>query len=400
MANNDDVNNSASADPGATRKIKRRFLFAAAIAAALAVGGIVIRGLDAQKLAEWTKEQAIPTVRVTLPKAGAGAQELVLPGNIQAFYEARLRARVNGYIRDWKYDIGAHVKAGEVIATIDAPDLDQQLQQAKGEQARAESELELAKITSKRWSALRSSTAVSQQSVDEKSGDYGVKQAQVAAACANVERLRALQGFTQITAPFTGVVTVRNIDIGDLVSPDKVPELFAVADIHQVRIYVSVPQSYVSQLHGEMPVQLKLPQYPTRLFSAKLITTANAITEQSRALLVQLIADNPEGVLLPGSFTEVHFKLSGNPEVLRIPANTILYRNNSLNVATVGAGDKVAIKPIKIARDLSVELEVASGIAPTDRIIENPPESIRDGELVRLSQESATKSAPQPTGDK
>jgi RND family efflux transporter MFP subunit len=400
MADNDDVNNAAAAAPAPARKIKVRVLLAAGIAAALGVGGIVIRGLDAQRLEEWTKERAIPTVRTRLPQAGAGAQELVLPGNIQAFYEARLRARVNGYIRDWKYDIGAHVKAGEVIATIDAPDLDQQLQQAIGEQAKAESEVDLAKVTSKRWSALRASTAVSQQSVDEKSGDFSAKLAQVAAARANVERLRALQGFTQITAPFEGVVTARNIDIGDLVGPDKALELFAVADVHQVRIYVGVPQAYVAQLHQGMDVKLRLPQYPDKLFSAKLVTTSNAIAEKSRALLVQLIAGNPEGLLLPGSFTEVHFKLAGNADVLRVPANAILYRNNRLNVATVGAGEKVVVKPIEIARDLGVAIEVASGIAPSDRVIEDPPEFIRDGDVVRLAEGAATKGTTNPAGDK
>jgi RND family efflux transporter MFP subunit len=399
MIDREDGALAGSGERRTLRKIKRRFLFGTAFAVALAIGGIVIRSLNAGRLEDWTRRQAVPTVKAVQPKTSAGQQELVLPGNIQAFYDARLRARVSGYVKNWKYDIGAHVKAGEIIATIDAPDLEQQLEQAKGEQARAESETQLAKVTSKRWSALRASTAVSQQSVDEKSGDYSAKQAQVAAARANVERLKALQGFTQITAPFAGVVTARNVDIGDLVGPDRTQELFAVADIHQVRVYVSVPQSYVAQLHEGMQAKLKLPQFPAKLFSAKLVTTSKAIAEQSRALLVQLLADNPEGMLLPGSFAEVHFILPGNPEILRIPADTILYRDNRLNVATVGPGDKVQVKPIEIARDLGAEIEVASGIAASDLIIENPSEMISDGDVVQLSADSATKRAPAPAGN-
>jgi RND family efflux transporter MFP subunit len=399
MVHSDDGALPGSGERRTLRKIKRRFLIGMAIAAALAAGGIVIRGLNAERLDDWTRRQAVPTVKVVPPRANAGEQELALPGNIQAFYDARLRARVSGYVKNWKYDIGAHVKAGEIIATIDAPDLEQQLEQAKGEQARAESETQLAKVTSKRWSALRASTAVSQQSVDEKSGEYGAKQGQVAAARANVERLKALQGFTQITAPFTGVVTARNVDIGDLVGPDRARELFSVADIHQVRVYVSVPQSYVAQLHEGMLAKLRLPQYPGRLFSAKLVTTSKAIAEQSRALLVQLIADNPDDALLPGSFAEVHFQLPGNPEILRVPADTILYRDNRLNVATVGPGDKVLVKPIEIARDLGSEIEVASGVAASDRIIENPSDMIRDGDVVRLTDDAAPKASPTPKGN-
>ncbi len=390
--------NAEPASRSATQKIKRRFAIAAALAVILAASGIAVRGYDAERLAKWTQEQAISTVKTVTPKIGVGEQELVLPGNVEALFDARIRARVTGYIRDWTYDIGAHVKSGAILATIDAPDLDQQLQQAKGEQARAEAELELAKLTSKRWAALRASTAVSQQSADEKSGDYSAKASAVAAARANVERLKALQGFTQIVAPFAGVVTVRNVDIGALVSPDRAQELFSVADIHQVRVYVGVPQSYSAQLHEGMQATLKLPQYPRRSFQAKLVTTSNAIATSSRTLLVQLIAENPDGALLPGSFAEAHFKLPGNANVLRVPAAAILYRNNELNVATVGPDHKVVIRPIKIARDLGVEIEVASGIAASDRIIENPSDMIRDGDVVRLAEDENSKDAPNTPG--
>ncbi len=376
------------------RKMKRRLAVAAVIAVALAAGGIISRGIKAGRLAEWTKAQSIPTVEVVSPKPGTGEQELVLPGDVAAFTDAQIRARVNGYIREWKHDIGAHVKAGETLAIIDAPELEQQLEQAKGEQAKAEAHVQLAKLTSKRWAALRASTAVSQQSVDEKSGDFNAKIADVAAARANVERLKALQGFTQVVAPFTGLVTRRNIDVGVLVGPGNGQELFDIADIHVVRVFVRAPQAFVAQLPTGMTATLKLPQFPSRVFTAKLDSTSNAIAEKSRTLLVQLLANNADGALLPGSYAEVHFKLPANAQLLRVPANAILYRDNGLNVATVGPDRKVVIKPIEVARDLGVEIEVLSGISAADRIIVNPPDIIADGDIVRLSSDDTAKNVP------
>ena len=368
---------------------KRRLVIAGLAALALAAAGILIRSNDFRKLAAATKHGAIPTVAVVTPQPGPAVEEIILPGNVQSFYDARIRARVQGYVRDWKYDIGARVKAGEVLATIDAPDLDQELQRAKGDLTRAEAELALAKITTKRWSALRASTAVSQQSADEKSGEYDAKVAATEAARANVERLRALTGFLQITSPFAGVVTVRNVDIGYLVGPDLKQELFAVADIHQVRIYVGVPQAYAASIKIGMVAELKLAQFPTRLFTAKVLTTSNAIAENSRSLLVQLLADNPEGLLLPGSYAEVHFKLPGRPGVRRIPASVIFFQNNALAVATVGAESKVTIKPITIVRDLGTVIEVSSGPSLSDRMIINPPQTLSDGDEVQIAERQA-----------
>jgi RND family efflux transporter MFP subunit len=378
-------------------RLKRRFTIAALVAVVLAATGVVLRNLDAARLAETTKEQAIPTVATTQPSVGPGEEEVVLPGNIQAFFDARIRARVPGYVRDWKYDIGAKVKEGDVLATVEAPELDRQLQQAEGELLRVDAEAQLAKITAKRWSALRSSTAVSQQSADEKSGDLAAKVAAADAAHANVQRLKALQGFLQIVAPFSGVVTTRNVDIGALVGPDLKQELFSVADIHQVRVYVGTPQAFASSIKVGMRAELKLPQYPTRVFEAKVLTTSNAIAERSRTLLVQLLADNPDGVLLPGSYTETHFKLPGRPGVLRIPATAILYNAATLNVAKVGADRRVVITPIEIARDLGSVIEVSSGVAQGDRLILNPPQTLHEGDEVRLAEPKAPEtSAPAP----
>jgi len=367
-------------------RLKRRLVIAALVALALAAAGVFIRNKDFKQLTEATKEGAIPTVAVGTPQAGPAVEEIILPGNVQSFFDARIRARVQGFVRDWRYDIGAKVKAGDVLATVEAPELDQQLQQAKGELSRAEAEVNLAKLTSKRWSALRASTAVSQQSADEKSGDYQAKVAAMEAARANVERLRALTGYLQITSPFAGVVTARNVDIGALVGPENKLELFSVADIHQVRIYVGVPQAYAASIKPGMIAELKLAQFPTRLFTAKVLTTSNAIAENSRSLLVQLIADNPEGLLLPGSYAEVHFKLPGRPGVRRIPASAIFFQKNALAVATVGADSKVTIKPITIVRDLGATIEISSGPALGDRIILNPPQSLSDDDEVRIAE--------------
>jgi RND family efflux transporter MFP subunit len=365
--------------------IRRNLAIAGLVAIGLAIAGVAWRSVDAARLAEWTKRQSVQTVRLAAPKVGGAAQDLVLPGDVQALFEARLRARTEGYIREWKHDIGAHVKAGDVLATVDAPELERQLDQARGELTRAEARGQLAKLTSKRWAALRSSTAVSQQSVDEKSGDYAAKNADVAVARASLERLQALQNFTKIVAPFAGVVTARNVDIGALVGPSRPQELFSVADVHQVRIYVGVPQSYAAQIVKGAKAQIALPQYPNRKFEASVVADAQAIAEKSRALLVQLIAENPDGALLPGSYAEVHFKLLPNPHVIRIPAATLLYRDNRLNVAVVGPDNRITIKPIDVARDLGTEIEVASGVAAADRLIENPSELLQNGDEVQIA---------------
>jgi RND family efflux transporter MFP subunit len=355
-------------------------------ACGIATTGVIGRVKSEKRLEHWTIEQATPTVKLISAKRGGGDQELVLPGDVRALFEAPIHARVSGYVRAWRHDIGARVRAGEVLASVDAPELDQQLEQAKGELAKAEANLQIAKLTSKRWSALRGSIAVSQQSVDEKASDVSAKAAEVASAQANVERLKALEGFTQITAPFAGVVTARNVDIGALVAVGGGggKELFSVADIHQVRVYVRAPQAYASQLRIGMPATLKLPQYPNRKFTAKLVATSNAISQGSRTLLVQLLADNADEALLPGSFVEVRFKLPDNPQILRLPASALLFRDEQVQVATLGADEKIVLKNVEVARDLGSEFEIASGIDLSARIIDNPSESIGDGDVVRV----------------
>ena len=361
-------------------------------AIAVAVLGIMSRHQSEAELQARTDTAAIPTVAVVMPKHGEGIQELVLPGDIEAFYDAPIYARVSGYLKMWYQDIGAKVKAGELLAEIDAPDLDQQYAQAKGQLGIAKANEALAVLTAKRWQALRTTDSVSQQTADEKSGDAAARHAAVVAAEADVQRYTALESFKRITAPFDGVVTARKTDVGNLINigsgTSAGPELFSVADVHEMRIYVRVPQTFAPQLHVGMTAVLKLPQQ-ARTYTAKLVTTSSAITHDSRTILVELQADNADGSLLPGTYAEVHFQLPPAPDVLRLPTSSLLFREHGLEVATVGPGEKVVLKPIEAGRDLGTEIEVTSGITLSDRVIDSPPDSIAAGEVVKVADPKA-----------
>ncbi len=379
------------------RKVVAGLSLAGLAAIIVAFLGISSRQKSEADLTRWTNAQAIPTVEIVSPARGVGRQQLILPGNVEAWYQAPIYARVNGYVKMWYKDIGAKVKAGELLAEIDTPDLDQQYEQAKGELAKAQANEALAELTAKRWEAMRAQNAVSQQNADEKVGDYNASKAEVSAAQADVARLAALEGFKRIIAPFDGVVTSRNIDVGALVNstPTGPLALFQVADIRRMRIYVSVPQSFSGELHVGMTAELKLPQYPGRSFAATLATTSNAIVQKDRSLLVELHRDNSDGILQPGSFVEVHFELPANDEVLRLPASALIFRSNQPEVATVGADDRVRLIPIEVGRDLGTEVEVLSGLTTNDRVIKAPWDSIADGDEVNIAgqQRSAAEAS-------
>jgi RND family efflux transporter MFP subunit len=363
-------------------------------AVAIAVTGILSRQDSDAKLAHWTDAQAVPSVNVIQAKRGEPDQEIVLPGDIQAWNQAVIYARVNGYLKNWNKDIGARVKAGDVLGAIEAPELDQQLDQARARLASAQADTNLANLTAKRWKALLSSNSVSQQTTDEKAGDAEAKAALVNAANADVKRLEAEESFKRLVAPFDGVVTARNTDIGDLITVGSGGRsLFTVSDIHTMRIYVRVPQAYAAELHAGMEADLKLTQYPTQTFQAKLLTTSNAISEESRTVLVQLTADNPDGKLWPGSYVQVHFKLPTDPNVLTLPTSALLFREHGMEVATVGPDDHVVLKPIKIGRDLGTEVEVDSGVSPSDRIIDSPSDSLEGGTEVKVANPDAAPNA-------
>jgi RND family efflux transporter MFP subunit len=360
------------------------------VAIAVAVLGILDRQQSEAELQSWTDAAAIPTVTVVTPQRGEAQQELVLPGDIEAYYEAPIYARVSGYVKMWYQDIGAKVKTGQLLAEIDAPDLDQQLARAKGDLQIAKANEELAVLTAKRWQALRKTDSVSQQTADEKAGDAAAKHAAVQAAQAEVDRLNALESFKRIVAPFDGVVTARRTDVGALINAGSGtgPELFSVADVHEMRVYVRVPQTFAPQLKVGMMAKLKLPQ-TQRLFDAKLVTTSGAINPDSRTVLVELQADNPDGALMPGTFAEVHFQLPEPPNVLRLPTSSLLFREHGLKVATVGPDNKVILKPVEVGRDLGTEVEVTSGVSVSDRVIDSPPDSIADGEVVKIADPEA-----------
>ncbi len=320
----------------------------------------------------------------------SGDQTLVLPGQVQAFNDAPIHARVPGYLKAWYHDIGAKVKAGELLAGIDTPDLDQQLGQAKADLATAVANQNLAQSTAARWNGLLTQDAVSRQEAEEKNGDLAAKTALVNAARANLGRLEALESFKRITAPFDGVVTARTTDIGQLINvgnPND-PGLFTVADVHKLRVYVNVPQAYAAQIHPGQIVSLQAPEYPGRTFQATLVSTSGAIGAQSGALLAQAQIDNPDGALKPGDYVQATFALPAVGGTLVLPANALVFRQSGMAAAVVGPGDRVTLKPVTIARDLGTTVEIAAGLSPSDAVIANPPDSLVSGERVQAGRPS------------
>jgi RND family efflux transporter MFP subunit len=373
-------------------KAWRAVLLLAVGAVAVAYTGISARRHDDEKLKQWTEEQAVPPVAVVTPQRGGGARELVLPGNVDAFYSAAIHSQVMGYVQEWRKDIGAQVHQGDVLAVVDTPELDERIAVAQSDLAKAKANLALANVTAARWNSLRATGAVSQQAADEKDSDQRAQAAQVDAAQSNVERLKALKAFANIVAPFDGVVTARNVDVGSLVKADGSDSqpLFTVADIHQMRVYVPVPESYAAELKDGMKATLELPEYPDRKFEATIVTTSHAIDQKSRTLLVELLADNKDGMLAPGAFTRVHFQIPPDPNTLTIPASAMLYRETAPKVATVGTDNHIVLKEVRVERDLGTAVEI-TGLSPGERIVANPPDSIADGEEVRVMEAAGEK---------
>jgi len=367
------------------------------IAVATVIWGIYSRQQSEAALSEWTGRQAIPTVAVAQPSHSTLAQKLVLPGDVQAFYEAPIYARVSGYLASWSQDIGAHVRRGQTLGVIDTPDLDQEMAQAQADLATAQARQNFADLTAERWHALLASKSVSQQSADEKQGNALAVRAEVNAQRAHVDRLRALQNFKRLAAPFDGIVTARNTDIGALINAgsNAAAPLFKVADMHEMRVYVRVPQSYAAELKPGLNATLTEPQYPGRIFNAKLETTSVSVALQSRTVLVELLAANPDGKLWPGTFAEVTFDLPGDAPVLRVPASALIFRNQGAQLATVGSDNRVALKDVTIGKNLGTEIEIESGITQADRIITSPLDSIENGEQVVVASASQQVEAAQ-----
>ena len=378
-----------------------RHLKLVSIVVLLAAAGVVTTGIFTrvhakQEMTAWSAAQAIPSVAAHTPSQQGATQSLVLPGHLSAFVDAPIYARVPGYLHAWYADIGAHVKAGQLLGLIDTPDLDQQLLQAKADLQDAQANEKLAASTAKRWTEMLRQDSVSQQDTDEKTGDLAAKQALVASAQANVNRLDALESFKRITAPFDGIVTARKTDIGDLINAGGGDghELFTVSDARQLRVYVSVPQSDAAAIKPGMTATLTVPERPGMKFAAKLLDTDDSITQSSGTLLVQLQVDNASAMLIPGEYTEVHFAMPTDPHALLVPASALIFRQSGLQVAVVGKDDHAILKPVTIATDLGTQVEIGSGIDANDRVIDNPPDSIATGDAVRLA---ATHAANAPS---
>ncbi|MGH8262342.1 MAG: efflux RND transporter periplasmic adaptor subunit [Steroidobacteraceae bacterium] len=344
------------------------------------------------KLKEQTEAQAVIAVATVTPQAVTEHGVLTLPGSVQANFEAPIYARTSGYLKRWYVDIGTHVKAGQVLAQIDAPELDQQLRQAQADVANAEANRNIANITAERWRGLRETDSVSQQDADEKVSLEATSAAQLQAAQANLQRLRELSSFKTIVAPFEGVVTARNTDVGQLISAGSSAgtDLFRIADTRQLRLYVHVPQPYAAQMKPNLMADVMFPDRPGQTYSAKLERTSNAIDAESRTLLAQLIVDNSKGELLPGAYAEVHFQLPAlSGAALRIPANTLLTRGDGLKVATVDAQGKVVMKTVTLGRDFGSDLEVVGGLDANDQLIVNPPDSLTESTAVHVAKPEA-----------
>jgi RND family efflux transporter MFP subunit len=374
-----------------------------AVLVAIIVAGVVVMGVvprlrakDALKTE--TRDLATPTVVVIHPKRGDPQQEIVLPGNMQAFEDAPIYARTNGYLKKWYVDIGGHVKAGQLLADIETPEVDQQLLVARADLNTAQANMNLSKITADRFDGLKNTDSVSKQDVDNAHGDFEAKKATVAAAGSNVRRLEETQAFNKIYAPFDGIITARNTDIGQLIdsgSGGAAKEMFHIQSIRVLRVYINVPQQYSQAAKPGLTADLTLAEFPGRKFKGQLVRTANAIDQASRTLLVEVDVNNTTGELLPGGYTEVHLKLPETVPTFILPVNTLIFRAQGLQIATVQDG-KASLVRIVLGRDFGSDVEVVSGLSGQEYVMVNPPDSLVEGEQVQIAQNQQQAGQPQP----
>ena len=347
-------------------------------------------------LAKETERDVIPTVAIVHPTAEKPNEELVLPGSLQAFEESPIYARTSGYLVRWYKDIGSHVNEGELLATIDTPEVDQELNQTRAARQQIVAQLELAKISADRWENLRKSDSVSAQEADQQTSGYKQAQANLASADANVRRLEQLEGFKKVYAPFSGVLTKRNVDPGALINAGAGAagrELFDIARVDPLRVYISVPQAYSAYIKVGSTTTVTLQEFPGQKFSAKIARTAESIDPSTRTLLTEVDVPNKDGRLLPGSFGEVHFAIGSNVDKVTIPVNAMLFRAEGPRLAVVGDDKKIQLRPISIGRDYGASLEILGGIAPGDQVVINPPDSLEEGQEVNIA--SAAKGPSQ-----
>jgi membrane fusion protein (multidrug efflux system) len=391
-----------SAPPVSRRKLGFVGVLAICAATAIVVSGIMARARSETELKTWTDAQAIPTVAVALPDARLLNATIDLPGRLEAYSRAPIFARVSGYLKNWSADIGAKVKAGQVIAEIEAPDLDQQLLQARADLASQQASAKLSEATLTRRRTLIASNFVSMQEIDERTADLSNKNAAVNSGQANVERLEALAAYKKITAPFDGVVTARDTDVGALINAGggTGAAMFVVSDITKLRVYVNVPQSFVPAIKIGAKAVITVPDYPNRTFDATVEASSQSVDVSSGTTRMQLALDNSKGELMPGGYANVKMSLARDALPLHIPASALIFNQNGLRVATVGADDKVLFKTVTIARDLGRDIELASGIAADDRIITAPPDGLADGDQVRVVGGGAKGGKPATASEK
>jgi len=378
----------------------RKSLLTAAAAAVLLAGivlsyGFIGRAQSKQEVVDWTNTHAIPTVALAALIPGSSHQTLTLPGNIQPFNRAAIFARVNGYVKSWDHDIGSPVKAGQVLASIDAPDLDQQLGQAKATLASVRANHQIASLTANRNNILLQKQIVAQQLADQTDADAKAKEAVVDANEANVRQLEAMQSFKTLAAPFDGVVTARNVELGMLInSGGSGQPLFEVSDLHRVRIYVQVPQSFTAGLTVGMKATFEMPQYPGAQFEATLSHVSKSINQNSHSMQVELQADNAAGKFFGGSYCNVHFEIPTDAHLVKVPSTALITGNQGTQIATLDSNDKVVLRSVQLGRDLGDSVEVVAGLSPADRIINNPPETLAAGDAVRVAQATSQATAP------
>jgi RND family efflux transporter MFP subunit len=369
------------------RKLAFAGLVAVAVAATVVVMGITSRHAADAKLGDWTETQAVPVVAAALPDTRGKRATLDLPGRLEAYTQAQIYARVSGYLKDWKADIGTPVKAGQLLADIDAPDLDQQIMEAKAALASAQANLTLALATLQRGQTLIHSGAISKADLDQRAADAANKDGLVKAAQANLDRLRVLEQYKRITAPFDGLVTARSTDIGALINAGAAgPPLFVVSDTKKLRVYVNVPQNYVPSIQIGTKARISVPEYPGKTFPATVQASAQAVDVASGTTRMLLIVDNADSQLMTGDFANVSFELP-HPEIaINVPASALIFNQRGLFVATVSGDSRVRLKPVTISRDLGQQVEIGSGLGVEDRVIESPPDGIASGDLVRIAR--------------
>ena len=387
----------SQSDGNPSRPILRRlrlvggaFVF---LAIAVVAYGLVSRAAQSSHLHDLTEAQAVPSVSIVAPTHVENHAGLDLPGRLEAYIRAPIYARVPGYLKTWKYDIGGRVKAGDVLAEIDTPDLDQQLMQARADLSVSQANAKLAQISADRWQSLAGTDAVAKQDVDTRTFTLNANIAQVKAAQANVDRLVAEEGFKRLIAPFDGVVTARETDIGALINVGAAggAELFVVSETSKLRVYVNVPQNYVPRVPPGTRATITVPEHPDKTYSGTVEASAQSVVPSTGTTLMQLIVDNSAGELMPGDYAGIHLQIPAAVNVLSVPSSALIFDAKGLSIATVGADDRVLLKPVSVERDLGAVVELASGLGPNDRVIRNPPDGIDNGAQVRLTGAAADR---------